>query len=269
MKITRTLVTVAVSILFLGFLHTAVLAHGTEKHEYSAKTTVKEQKPWGIAGDAKQATRKITIKMGDDMRFSPDKLDITQGETVQFTITNAGKLMHEFVIGTKPELDKHALEMIKNPGMEHDEPYMAHVAPGKTGSLVWQFNRAGEFDFACLIAGHYQAGMVGKLLVKAKPGQTSASATPEIATSAPVASAASPSADDWTMAEVRKTDAPAGRITLRHEPIKNLDMDGMTMVFRLKDTKLIEGVKAEDKVRFRAIKQNGLIVVTDIELIKP
>ena len=46
--------------------------------------------------------------------------------------------------------------------MEHDEPYMAHVAPGKTGEIVWSFNRAGEFDFACLIPGHYQAGMVGR-----------------------------------------------------------------------------------------------------------
>ena len=48
--------------------------------------------------------------------------------------------------------------MVKFPNMEHDEPYMAHVAPGKTGEIVWTFNRAGDFDFACLIAGHYQAG---------------------------------------------------------------------------------------------------------------
>ncbi len=56
-----------------------------------------------------------------------------------------------------------------NPGwfknMEHDEPYMTHVAAGKSGELVWNFNRPGEFDFACLIAGHYQAGMVGKIKV--------------------------------------------------------------------------------------------------------
>ncbi|CKT70589.1 Uncharacterized copper-binding protein [Mycobacterium tuberculosis] len=47
---------------------------------------------------------------------------------------------------------------------------MAHVAPGKTGEIVWTFNRAGEFDFACLIAGHYQAGMVGKVKVAAATG---------------------------------------------------------------------------------------------------
>jgi uncharacterized cupredoxin-like copper-binding protein len=56
--------------------------------------------------------------------------------------------------------------MLKNPNMEHDEPYMAHVSPGKTGEIIWKFNRKGNFDFACLMAGHYQAGMIGKIEVK-------------------------------------------------------------------------------------------------------
>ena len=55
--------------------------------------------------------------------------------------------------------------MVKFPNMEHDEPYMAHVKPGESGEIVWTFNRPGDFDFACLIAGHYQAGMVGKIKV--------------------------------------------------------------------------------------------------------
>jgi uncharacterized cupredoxin-like copper-binding protein len=55
--------------------------------------------------------------------------------------------------------------MARFPTMEHDEPYQAHVPAGKTGDLVWNFNRAGDFDFACLIAGHYQAGMIGKIKV--------------------------------------------------------------------------------------------------------
>lgn len=56
--------------------------------------------------------------------------------------------------------------MVKFPGMQHDEPYMAHVDPGKRGEIVWTFNRPGEFKFACLIAGHYQAGMVGTVRVQ-------------------------------------------------------------------------------------------------------
>jgi uncharacterized cupredoxin-like copper-binding protein len=63
----------------------------------------------------------------------------------------------------------HAALMLKFPSMEHDEPYMAHVPSGKSGEIVWTFNRPGSFEFACLIAGHYQAGMVGKIVVQPRP----------------------------------------------------------------------------------------------------
>jgi uncharacterized cupredoxin-like copper-binding protein len=145
---------------------TGALAH-EKSHGAKKGPVVKEQKDWGIAGDAKAARRTVTVGMGDDMRFTPDRIEVRQGETVRFVVRNTGKLMHEFVIGTKKELDEHAALMVKFPNMEHDEPYMAHVGPGKTGEIVWTFNRAGTFDFACLIAGHYQAGMVGKIVVVA------------------------------------------------------------------------------------------------------
>lgn len=137
-----------------------------------------EQKDWGIAAEAKAAGRTIKVGMNDAMRFVPERIEVRQGETVRFVIRNDGQVMHEFVLGTKKELDAHAEMMMKHPGMEHDEPYMAHVAPGKTGEITWTFNRAGEFDFACLIAGHYQAGMVGKVKVIAsgKPAKTTAQA---------------------------------------------------------------------------------------------
>lgn len=150
-----------------------VLAHG-DMHKGGTKkpaAVVKEQKPWGIAGDAKAVKRTINITMLDTMRFSPDRIEVRQGETIRFVHSNKGKIMHEFVIGTKQELDEHAAQMVKFPNMEHDEPYMAHVAPGKGGEIIWTFNRAGEFDFACLIAGHYQAGMVGKIRVTAAGGK--------------------------------------------------------------------------------------------------
>ena len=99
------------------------------------------------------------------MRFTPARLEVREGETVRFVVRNDGRTMHEFVIGTKAENDAHAALMMKFPDMEHDEPWMAHVPPGQAGEIVWTFNRAGEFDFACLIAGHYQAGMVGKIVV--------------------------------------------------------------------------------------------------------
>ena len=146
----------------------AAIAHGAAAHASKASApTKKEQKDWGIAGDAKAVTRTIEVHMGDAMRFTPALIRVSLGETVRLVHRNDGKVMHEFVLGTKKELDAHAALMLKFPNMEHDEPYMAHVAPGKTGEIIWTFNRAGEFDFACLIPGHYQAGMVGKLDVVA------------------------------------------------------------------------------------------------------
>ena len=142
-------------------------AHGDAGHKDKTAAVKKEQKPWGIAGNPKAAKRTIEVTMTDNMRFTPDRIEVRQGETVRFVVKNAGKMLHEFVIGTQAELDEHAALMVKFPGMEHDEPYMAHVAAGKSGELVWNFNRPGEFDFACLIAGHYQAGMVGKIKVVA------------------------------------------------------------------------------------------------------
>ena len=146
---------------------TASFAHENTPHKAKSVAVVKEQKDWGIAGDAKSAKREITLMMDDSMRFTPNVITVKQGETVRFVIKNQGKQLHEMVIGTKKELDAHAALMVKFPTMEHDEPYMAHVSGGKSQSLVWTFNRAGDFEFACLIAGHYQAGMVGKISVVA------------------------------------------------------------------------------------------------------
>ena len=136
-------------------------------HDKAHGPVKKEQKSWGIAGDAKSVSRSIAVSMSDTMRFTPDSIDVKQGETIKFTAKNQGKILHEFVIGAKKELEEHAALMVKFPTMEHSEPYMMHVSPGKTGQIIWNFNKAGNFDFACLIAGHYQAGMMGKITVAA------------------------------------------------------------------------------------------------------
>ena len=162
-KLTSTLL----AVLITG-ASTLAFAHSDAAHAKKAGPVKKEQKEWGIAGEAKAVTRTITFNMSDNMRFTPDKIDVKQGDTIKFVIKNTGKVMHEMVLGNKKDLDEHAALMLKFPGMEHEEPYMAHVAPGKTGEIVWTFNKPGSFDFACLIAGHYQAGMVGKITVAAR-----------------------------------------------------------------------------------------------------
>lgn len=159
---------ILVSVIALSFsLSATALAHGSkEEDDHSEKTeVVKEQKPWGIAGDAADVSQTIEVSMTDTMRFTPDLVDIKVGETIRFIAKNDGQVLHEFVLGTTETNDSHAEMMLKYPGMEHDEPYMTHVDPNQAGEIIWTFNRAGKFDFACLIAGHYQAGMKGDIVV--------------------------------------------------------------------------------------------------------
>jgi uncharacterized cupredoxin-like copper-binding protein len=127
-----------------------------------------EENAFGREGDPKKVSRTIDVDMSDKMRFTPDALAIKQGETIRFRVRNSGQVMHEMVLGTTEDLKEHAEMMRKNPGMEHGDPYMAHVAPGKTETMVWQFTRPGEFLYGCLVPGHFEAGMVGHVHVAAK-----------------------------------------------------------------------------------------------------
>ena len=138
----------------------SAFAHGEKPHaakgiDYS-KT---EQHPFGRAADPNKAKRTVRVEMSDQMRFVPAEITVKRGEIVRFVPVNKGQVLHEMVLGTMDELKKH-------PGMEHDEPHMAHVAPGKQGEMGWQFTKAGEFYYGCLIPGHFEAGMVGKVVVK-------------------------------------------------------------------------------------------------------
>ncbi|MGE0558456.1 MAG: plastocyanin/azurin family copper-binding protein [Burkholderiales bacterium] len=144
-------------------------AHGEKPHarKFSA-LQLSEEHAFGKAGDPKKVDRTIAFNMTDNMRFNPAQITVKQGETIRFVVRNSGKVMHEMVIGTMKQLKEHAEQMKKFPGMEHDDPYMAHVPPGKTEEIIWQFTKAGDFDFACLIAGHFEAGMLGKIRVSAR-----------------------------------------------------------------------------------------------------
>jgi uncharacterized cupredoxin-like copper-binding protein len=119
----------------------------------------------GVAGEAAKASRTVTIDMSDKMRFTPATVAVRQGETVRFIVRNSGALKHEFVLGTEMELEEHYELMKKFPEMEHSDPNMVTVAPGKTGEVVWKFTQSGKVDFACLQPGHYDAGMKGAVTV--------------------------------------------------------------------------------------------------------
>jgi uncharacterized cupredoxin-like copper-binding protein len=154
-------------LVILSLIAGSVWAHGDAKNPgISAQPISAEEKAFGRPGDPTKVMRTIQVDMSDEMEFLPNGLRLKQGDTVRFEVRNTGKVMHELVLGTMEELKAHAQMMRKHPGMEHDEAYMAHVAPGKAETIVWQFTRAGEFYYGCLIPGHFEAGMIGKVVVQ-------------------------------------------------------------------------------------------------------
>ncbi|MDE2298861.1 MAG: cupredoxin family protein [Burkholderiales bacterium] len=156
----------------------AAFAHGDQDHGSHAGTAAHQDHAaaLGQPGDPKKVDRTVAITMRDAMRFEPASIAVKRNETIRFVLTNPGKLKHEMVLGTPAELKEHAALMIRFPQMQHVDPNQVSVEPGSTGELVWKFTKPGTFDFACLQAGHYDAGMRGKVIVAgisaaAKAGQ--------------------------------------------------------------------------------------------------
>lgn len=146
---------------------TTAMAHEDKhaaRHAFNAAKV--EKTAFGQEGDPRKVTRTIRLHMTDAMRFSPADVTVKQGETVKFIVNNKGQLLHEMVLGTPQALKEHAEMMKKFPQMEHEDANMAHVKPGKAGQVVWQFTQAGQFQFACLQPGHFEAGMLGNVAVK-------------------------------------------------------------------------------------------------------
>ena len=161
-SISKTLLSLTVGIA----ISSLVYAHGDKKHDDEAMEFDAVETEFGSFQPDLEATKTIEISMADTMRFSPAELSIKSGDVVKFIVTNAGALQHEFVLGTPDSLAEHAELMVKFPNMEHEEPYMAHVDPGKDMEIVWQFTKTGSFEFGCLLPGHFQAGMKGTITVE-------------------------------------------------------------------------------------------------------
>ncbi len=122
----------------------------------------------GEPGNPAKVSRTLRIEATDDMRFRPASVSVRLNETVKFVIVNKGALRHEFMLGTTKDLKDHAAEMLKNPEMEHDDDNAVSVEPKQTRELVWRFTRSGRVDFGCLIPGHYEGGMHGRVAVRTR-----------------------------------------------------------------------------------------------------
>jgi uncharacterized cupredoxin-like copper-binding protein len=123
----------------------------------------------GEPGDPKKPFRTVEIFMTDGpgtMAYKPERIDVKKGEQIKFVLKNVGMVDHEFLIDSFDNNAKHKIEMEKNPEMEHDEPNGARLKPNASAEILWRFTKAGTFEFACLIPGHYETGMKGTFIVK-------------------------------------------------------------------------------------------------------
>jgi uncharacterized cupredoxin-like copper-binding protein len=134
-------------------------AHGGDDDDYAA----------GEPGNPTKPSRTVDITMSEangTMSYEPAEIDVKKGEQIKFIVKNVGTLKHEFFLDSFDHNARHKLEMQKNPEMEHDDPNAQSIEPGQQKEILWKFSKLGSFEFACLIPGHYEAGMHGKVVVK-------------------------------------------------------------------------------------------------------
>jgi uncharacterized cupredoxin-like copper-binding protein len=153
------IVAMSAVVVMLADLSVAERASAHSEHAYAA----------GEPGDPKKPFRIIEVEMREGagtMSYMPDRIEVKKGEQIKFVLKNAGALDHEFLLDSVEHNAKHKIVMQKNPEMEHDEPNGKRLQPKAGAQILWKFTKRGTFEFACLIPGHYEAGMHGTVLVK-------------------------------------------------------------------------------------------------------
>ena len=140
----------------------------------------------GEKGDIKDVTKVVTVKMFDNY-YEPNEIVVKKGETVKFVVKNMGELVHELNIATKEMHIKHQPEMAKM--VEHEilladkidknkmkemskiDHSMAHkhansvlLEPNDTGEIIWKFSTSTKLEIACNVPGHYEAGMIARII---------------------------------------------------------------------------------------------------------
>ena len=120
----------------------------------------------------------VRVVMNDRFRYRPSSIVVRAGQPVSFTVTNAGHLPHEFILGDRATQLAHEAQMQDPPAGGHDHARMhAHAAgstagalivpPGATRRLTWTFDQAGLVLYGCHVLGHWAAGMKGTIMVVA------------------------------------------------------------------------------------------------------
>ena len=140
----------------------------------------------GEKGKEVDVTKVITVKMFDNY-YDPNEIKVKKGETIKFVVKNMGELVHEYNIATKDMHLKHQPEMSKmveqeilladkidknkmkemakkDHAMAHKHANSLLLEPNETGEIVWKFSTSTKLEVACNVPGHYETGMIAKIL---------------------------------------------------------------------------------------------------------
>lgn len=113
-----------------------------------------------------QGPRTVQVEMTDELRFEPAEFTFQAGETVRFEVTNAGQIVHEFLIGDEAAQDEFEMEMSEGDGMAHDTEAGVSVEPGESETFEYTFAEAGDLLAGCHEPGHYGGGMKATITVE-------------------------------------------------------------------------------------------------------
>ncbi|MEF1173104.1 copper-resistant cuproprotein CopI [Vibrio sinaloensis] len=174
----KTLITLAITMFSTGVLADAMdhskmdhsnMDHGEmkmdhSKMDHSNMMNMEGMSEVGMPAKGAKPDKVVHVILTDDMKINFKKdVKIEPNDVVQFVVMNAGKIDHEFSIGSAQEQLKHR-EMMKNIGSHaHDSGSTVTVKPGKAKQLLWHFHGDKNVEFACNIPGHAEAGMVKKI----------------------------------------------------------------------------------------------------------
>jgi uncharacterized cupredoxin-like copper-binding protein len=155
----RGLVLLAFAALAAGAIGAPAKLHAHTGEHFSA----------GEPGDPTKPFRVVRISIHDGkggMGYAPQSFEVHLGEQIKFIIWNDGIYNHEFILASTADNLKHAALMKKYPDMEHDDPNGETIGSYNSAEILWRFSKKGTFEFSCLIPGHREAGMIGKVIVK-------------------------------------------------------------------------------------------------------
>ena len=140
----------------------------------------------GEEGNMSEVSKVIEVKMYDNY-YEPSEFEISKNQTIKFIVYNYGELVHEFNIATKEMHLKHQPEMMKmvvneiivggkidknkmkkmsktDHSMSHSHSNSVLLEPNQSAELIWKFNNDASLEVACNIPGHYESGMVAKII---------------------------------------------------------------------------------------------------------